>query len=313
MNHIVLGRITKAAFFSTLFYGGLIWMTTSNMSMIDQLWCKIAKTAVGAIFNVNQCILEVIMGIPPLHVQNDIICLKHYLKSVTVDSGSSIHTEFITNEVMVSNPDVMGNMKRLFKFLQWKLDIIPTAFSDMDKDIVLGLKFHQFDQLSVHSCMYSKSIMKDYTELLWQASIENKLQFIGDTRFPFVSLAQIPIPMGIPRKIEVIILSFFYKQNLLNAFLYLAQRVKCPDPICLCGEEEQTAYHIITECRLVDCNLRRDSLQAIWRCNMTNNPPADNISLLNCSRDNRFMNCLTEVVSNDSLKLRTKYVIVKNH
>ena len=73
--------------FSILFYGSVIWMTNNNMGEIERLWGKIAKTAVGAVFNVNHSILEVIHGVPPLQIQNEINKIKHYLKAVTVDTG----------------------------------------------------------------------------------------------------------------------------------------------------------------------------------------------------------------------------------
>ena len=125
------------------------------MAAIDHLWCKIAKTAVGAIFNVNHCILEVILGIAPLHIQSDVIGLKHYLKAITVDSGSNIHMDFITSGVEDRNPDVMGHIKRLFKFLRWKIDMVPDECSESDRTIIMELRYHQTMLLSPQCCRYS--------------------------------------------------------------------------------------------------------------------------------------------------------------
>ena len=75
-------------------------MSDVNMKIIDKLWCKIAKTAVGAIFNVNQSILEVILGIPPLQVQKQIITVKHYLKALTIDRETDDYMDFIIMKSM---------------------------------------------------------------------------------------------------------------------------------------------------------------------------------------------------------------------
>ena len=108
--------------FPTLFYGSLIWMTDSNMTEIERLWGKIAKTAVGAIFNVNHCILEVILGVVPLQIQNQMIKLKHFLKAITVESGSDNYLEFIRLESEEGNSAVTSTVRLVFKFLEWKMD-----------------------------------------------------------------------------------------------------------------------------------------------------------------------------------------------
>ena len=167
--------------------------------------------------------------------------------------------------------------------------------------------------LSVQCCRYSKSLIDEYTELLWQTAIENKLQCIGETRFPLVSVKPIPISLGIPRKVEVILLSFFYKQNLFNSFLYLAQSKKCPSPMCECGEDEQSAYHILTSCKLVDQVLREECKQTIVSLDGDMIPGEDYVSILNCSRDKHFMRCLLDIINENSLNFRTKYIIVKNY
>ena len=129
------------------------------------------------------------------------------------------------------------------------------------------MKYDQIGLLSTNCCRYNKSLIDGYTEHIWQASIENKLQCIGETRYPSVAVAPIPIPLGTPRKNEVVALSFFYKQNLLNSFLYLAQSKKCQDLICECGIDEQTAFHITAACKLVDKELQMECKRAITRCN----------------------------------------------
>ncbi len=83
MNQAVLVRLIRTIFFSTLFYAGSVWMNIVNTKEINGLWYKISKSAVGAVFNVHQSILEVILGIPPLLVTNRINTTKHYLKMIS--------------------------------------------------------------------------------------------------------------------------------------------------------------------------------------------------------------------------------------
>ena len=128
-----------------------------------------------------------------------------------------------------------------------------------------------------------------------------------------MAVAPIPIPLGTPRKNEVVALSFFYKQNLLNSFLYLAQSKKCQDPICECGIDEQTAFHITAACKLVDKELQMECKRAITRCNGVDVVIEDYISLLNSSRDKLFIDNLLKIVENNSPRLRKKYIIVKNY
>ena len=283
--HLVIARLTKSVLLSSVFYGCSIWMTDANILKIDRLWCKIAKTAVGAIFNVNQSVLEVIMGIPPLQVQKHIITMKHYLKAVTADRDSDNYLCFIMEECRSSNSGVISIIKDVFKFLAWKMELEPDNFSESDRLVVLGRHYENFDTLSSSCCFYSKYHMNHYTENLWQSSLQNRLQQMGERRAPVVTTRPIPLPLGTNRKTEVLVLSLFYKQNLLNSFLYLSQRIKCKSPLCKCLEEEQTAHHILVSCKLIDIELRtamdgilhklnggRDSVEEV---------PADYISLLN--------------------------------
>ena len=99
MNQKVLVRLAMTVMFSSLFYGSLIWQTNANMLELNKLWHKVAKSAVGAVFNVQNAILEVIRGIPQLWVTNRILSVKHYLKvfsSVHID----VHHDFICREIV---------------------------------------------------------------------------------------------------------------------------------------------------------------------------------------------------------------------
>ena len=128
----MVSRLTKTVMFSTLFYGSPVWMNDNNMRDIEKLWCRISKTAIGAIFNVNQSIVEAILGIPPLQIQNHIITLKHYLKSFTADRRSDPYPDFLLHECSSSNPSVVIDIKAAYRFLEWKLQHQPELFTETD-------------------------------------------------------------------------------------------------------------------------------------------------------------------------------------
>ena len=87
----------------------------------------------------------------------------------------------------------------------------------------------------------------------------------------------------------------FYEQNLLNSFIYKIGRPEIPSPLCHCGKEEQTSYHLVLNCDNVDSDLR---VRAAHFLNMVvGEIHAENsLVLLNASRDKQFMDCLVQII-----------------
>ena len=224
LHHSVIVFIIKAIIFSSLFYASIVWMSNSNMVKLNSLWYKIAKTAVGPIFNVSADNLEVILGIPPLHIQNQIYRIKHYLKCFNREpTGHDIHMEFLTGQLRKDNVQVTMNFKDVYKFLKWKHGEYPAMFSNRDICIIDEGLYIEFSTLSSGASFYSKSMIKRYCEYIWQHSLSNQAHLQGMSRVPIVSCTTIPLPKIISRQHEVLLLSMFYKNNLLNAFLYLVE------------------------------------------------------------------------------------------
>ena len=277
---------------------------------------KFLKRQLGpSIFNVNQSILEVILGIPPLLTQKHIITLKHYLKATLTDRTTDLYMAFIMEECSSANPEVTSNIKNVFKYLEWKLKIIPDCFNEEDKNVIGERRYDKFDSLSVSACSYSVETMNQYTEFIWQKTIDSRLQQMGERRAPAVSTRSIPLPAETSRQTEVLTLSLFYKQNLLNSFLYLSQRIKCPSPICECLMEDQTAYHILVDCKLVDRVLRAEMDRIICMENNKNVMFEDIIimdytSVINCSRNSKFISNCIDIVESGVHKLKKEYIIV---
>ena len=98
-------------------------------------------------------------------------------------------------------------------------------------------------------------MIQQFTELLWQESIQNLLMTEGWSEIPRVSCNPLPIPHGVSREVEVLVMSLMYKNNLLNSFLFRVDRA-VSSPLCICGSEEQTALHLLSSCDLVDLDLK---------------------------------------------------------
>ena len=110
---------------------------------INKLWYKMAKSAVGAVFNVKNNILEVILGIPPLNVTNRVITVKHYLKAICNPDGD-VHRRFISSEIDSGNSQILAHLRDIQKFLKWKADVYPDSVNSNDTQIIDGGDVSQF-------------------------------------------------------------------------------------------------------------------------------------------------------------------------
>ena len=106
----------------------------------------------------------------------------------------------------------------------------------------------------------------------------------------------------------------FYKNNLLNGFLFNVEREKCPSPLCECQLDDQTAFHILTSCEKVDADIRKDIILMLLLGNdvaSADTLAADNISLLNCSRDKLLVQQCLKALKTSSLQLHTRITLLK--
>ena len=84
-NQKVMVELIRTLFVSCLMYGSHIWMNNHNMKDINSLYYKLLKTTIGPIFNIKSSIAEIILGLPPLAIQNKINQIKHFLKIIIND------------------------------------------------------------------------------------------------------------------------------------------------------------------------------------------------------------------------------------
>ena len=190
--------------------------------------------------------------------------------------------------------ELNNTIKSVYKFLHWKITTKHGVFTQDDKDIISKREFENFHRLSNDSCKYSKVMMRKYTELLWADSLRNEFLCDGHSNIPKPSCAPLALHTNISRKSEVMLMSMFHENNLLNSFLCKINRPEAPSALCHCGEEEQTPYHVILRCEKVDLELRE---RAMDRIQLAGEEGENTIVLLNLSRDKEFMECLTEIIT----------------
>ena len=96
-------------------------------------------------------------------------------------------------------------------------------------------------------------------------------------------------------------MSMFYKNKLLNSFLNRLNLPEVSSALCHCGVEDQTPYHILLRCQIVNEDLRSDAMN----CVQAAAEGEESTVLLNLSRDHNFMNILYEIMHTQKHLLRS--------
>ena len=301
----VMVELIRTLFLSCLFYGSHIWINKKNMKEINSLYYKMIKSAIGAVFNVRQSIIEVILGIAPIHIQNQINQIKHYLK-VNINQVPEDRLKDAIREAVSSSTNsrigLHNALRSVYKFLKWKMQLKPDQFREEDMEIVNQNDITKYHLLSNSSCKYSKNLINKYTEKMWSDSLKNEFLNEGHSIVPQPSCSPLVIDRGTDRKTEVMMMSMFYDNNLLNAFLHRLNIPEVSSSLCHCGVEDQTPYHILFRCEQVNQDLRSDAMNCVRAAAGEEESTA---VLLNLSRDESFMNILKEIVTTQKHLLRS--------
>ena len=308
-NQNVMLYLIKTLFISKLSYAGHIWITKENIKEINRLWYHILKSITGAVLNISQNVAEVIVGIPPIFIQTKINGIKHYLKLNIKPLQRDRYKEFLVatyNEATKSPKTMHNKYKDVFQFLEWKMKLYPSDFDTQDNIIVNEKQFTRLYYLSEKSRRYSKVIINKYIEsTLWKNALTNQFQLDGYPVSPNPSCDTLPMPPNTPRNTEILLMSMLYKNNLLNSSLYNLGKVA--SPLCsLCGEQEETADHILFWCTSVDEDLRDNALSDYRRASKhreVNDAVYSHIGLLNASRDPKFLSSCINILSILDLKV----------
>ena len=298
-NQRVITQIARTFFLTSLHYAGIVWMNEKNTKEIEQLWYKIIKSALGATFNVRKSLAEVIIGIPPLAIQNQMHQVKFYLKLNIKPAKEDRVREFIKrcyedHQQADIVTDLKVNMKEVYKFLKWKIANYPNDTMEDEKNIIQNSTYDQYFLLSTKSCSYTKSMISKYTEKVWSRKITNEYTLDGYHHIPTPSCSRLPIPWNVTRKQEVLLMSLFYPNNLFNSHVY-RHTYQVESPLCeRCRREEETPYHIILQCSELAGEARKLLGKQISREEMLQQ---DTITLLNGSRNTIFLEICLDILA----------------
>ena len=230
LNQRVLINLTRTLLTPCMFYAGLVWLTPKLLEDMKQIWYKVNKTAVGAVFNVSQTTSEIINGLAPLRIQN------------SVNLMFSTQDDPLMQLVKLGDSSLLSaHLREVYSFLVWKAKKYPLDITAGDSTIIERKDYASFNRLGQLTGMYTKSMMNKFTEEQWQKAVDNEYQMLGTQHSPIVSTNQILIPRGTPRDVEVLVLSMFYKNNLLNVFLHKLYPLKYSSELCSCKMAAQTS------------------------------------------------------------------------
>ena len=184
------------------------------------------------------------------------------------------------------------------------------SFTDKDLEIIRNLEYEQFAEFSTRSCCYSKLVIKMYSEMLWQESMDKQFQLDGFNDSPKVSCTKLVFPTNTSRKIETLVLSFLYPNNLMNEFLYRYDKSEFFSPLCVCEEGEQNSKHLLVDCCQVDVE-KRTAMRDILECTPFHHLSdyGANQFLISWSRIPEFFALLIDIVKEAEELLRFEIVL----
>ena len=187
LNQHVMVQIIKTIFHSSLFYAGHVWINKDSIAEINTLYYKILKSSVGAVFNVKKSTAEVILGLPPLDIINQINRVKHYLKINLNNLPGDRMKEMVNvelNSESARQGEIYHALRQVFKFLKWKNTYHSEEINTADRRIINSSDISEFTKLSRNTCKYSKTTINQYIEQLWSKKLENEFLQEGHSSIP---------------------------------------------------------------------------------------------------------------------------------
>ena len=122
----------------------------------------------------------------------------------------------------------------------------------------------------------------------------NSKKSAGEEAVSFPKCVPLPIPIDTSRSDEVLLMSLFYPNNLMNSFVY-RYTYNTESPLCpRCQQYEETAYHVIVECNELVSAINKTVVKIIGENAASIEHPN---TLLNCSRDPSFIKYALEILN----------------
>ena len=240
---------------------------------------------------------------------NDMNRIKHLLKLNMTQIPEDRLRRLVQDELDENDGNVTHSMRQVFKFLKWKVLNYPNNIPTNDINIIQAGNIEEFFNISSHTCKYTKTIINHYTEYLWNNKLKNELQQEGYNIIPKAKCTAIPIPLETNREEEVLIMSLFYPNNLLNSFTNRYNDQMFPNPMCGCGEEPQTSHHVLFRCKKIDETLRAESFDLFQQLAGDDAEIDSHLSLLKVCKNVKFLQNVTNIVKQQKPFLRKEIVL----
>jgi len=308
-QHVIV-RLIEVLIYSRIHYAGTVWINNRSIKEIESAWYRTIKAALGAVFNVRISTAEMILGVLPLTISNKVNSVKHLLKlNIFPDIEDPLKKLINTQTQLGSYSPLTGKIKDVFQFLSWKSSIHPEHFTKEDQNIINNHDLEKFSSLSIKGCSYSKSVMKHYSEQLWQSSINSQYQLEGYTEAPTVSTTKLKFPPKTSRQLETLFLSLFYPNNIMNEFLHRFNSSKFDSPLCECGRGEQNSLHLLIFCPDIQLKKRNSMSELLISHplhNILNQGYGGNSMLISWSRLHKFFDLAVEITRDAEQFLRTE-------
>ena len=216
--------------------------------------------------------------------------------------------DLIESELQNNNQGsaVCYSIRQVFKFLKWKLQNYPESISEGDENIIDSRSLEGFFKISPGSCKYTKAIVVKYTEFLWKNSLRNELQQDGHCVIPEPQCKPIPLPPGLLREEEVIIMSMMYPNNTLNYFLHSINQDKFPSPKCDCGDSNQTAHHVLFNCGYIDESMKLEAKNLVQQVvGQADAAIESSLVLIKACQNKEVMYIISEIVKRQATHIKT--------
>ena len=105
-----------------------------------------------------------------------------------------VHFDFVRTQLDEMNPTVLCHLRDVQKFLIWKIEHFSTEAQAFELSDIAQRNLDQILLLPQKTYKYTKGMIQQFTELLWQESIQNLLMTEGWSEIPRVSCNPLPIP-----------------------------------------------------------------------------------------------------------------------
>ena len=306
-KQITMVQIIKTLWLPSLLYAGHIWINRHNIKEINSMFYKIIKSTVGAVFNIRQSYAEVILGLPPISIVNEVNKIKHYLKIIMTQLPEDRLRDLINQQLQNNQQsEVCHSIRQVFKYLKWKFRNHPDCVAEEDKVIIQSGNLADFCTLSPQTCKYTKGNVTKYTEHLWKSSLNNELQLEGHNVTPDPKCCTLLVPSETSREEEVLAMSMLYPNNLLNNFLHTFSSDKFPSSMCSCGSESENPHHVLFRCINVDETLREETYRMLQETVGEEAQMENTIILLKaCKINKHFIHKICEIMHQQINNLKT--------